>query len=211
LLKAFFLPAKQQTALLRAEIRREIAKELGAEAGGGNFYTPFWSDAKNHIRGIADVRVETASRVSKNPRRKRLYPRLQEGFLNWWENKRRWTNLEFGVEEFAPKARYRFDELNATVKVENLIGITIGEDDSRLIYPYFYEQPIVTERIGQLGLWLMSRALSGYNPDDMRMLDILRSNSNSIADFPFRGDEEEEFLSRYIRLILRWEELRKEY
>jgi hypothetical protein len=211
LLKAFFLPENKRIALLRNDIRSEIAKEEGSDSGGGNFYTPFWSDAKNHIRGSADLRVETARRIEMNERRRRLYPRLQNGFLNWWENRRRWTNLEFVVQDFAPKGHYRFDELDATVKVENLVGISIGEDEKRLIYPYFYEEPVVSETMSRLGLWLMSEALSGYAHGAMRILDIPRSNSNSIEDFPLRGNEKEQFRSHYQRLIDQWERLRKEY
>jgi len=153
LLKAFFLPEAKQVTLLRQDIRSDIAKEQGSDPGGGNFYTPFWSDAKDHIRGAADLRAQTAGRVDMNERRRRLYPLLQNGFLNWWENKRRWTNVEFVVDETAAKGKFKFDDLDATVKVENLVSISIGEDRKRLIYPYFYEEPIVSNSMSRLGLW----------------------------------------------------------
>jgi hypothetical protein len=44
--------------------------------------------------------------------------------------------------------------------------------------------------MSRLGLWLMSEALSDHAAEDMRILDLLRSNSNSISDYPLRGSEE---------------------
>jgi hypothetical protein len=211
LLKAFFLPENKRIALLRDDIRSEIAKEQGSDSGGGNFYTPFWSNAKEHIHGTADLRLKTAQRIEMNERRRRLYPLLQNGFLHWWENKRRWTNVDFVVDDVAPKGRYRFDDLDAIVKVENLVSVSIGENRKRLIYPYFYEEPIVNDAMSRLGLWLMSEALPGHGPGDMRILDIPRSNANSIGDLPLRGDEEAQFIFHYERLIDLWEQLREEY
>lgn len=211
LLKAFELPENKLISLLREDIRREISKENGVASGGGDFHSPFWSDAKHFASFGVDLRLSTANRVAANHRRKRLYPPLCEGFLNWWDNKRRWRNVPLKAYETSVKGRYEFDELDAVVKVENLLGLTIGEQESRLIYPYLPEEPSLTDRNGQLGLWLLSSALPEHNSHDMRILDVMRSDACSITNTPLRGDEEEIFTYKYKQIIEKWDNLKEEY
>lgn len=211
LLKAFQLPNNELTTFLRADIRREIAKENGGNTGGGDFYAPFWSDVKHHVAGNCDLHEETGRRIIANDRRNRLYPLLRDGFINWWDNKRRWRNEPFGFQPLRVKARYRIEELDAIVKVENLLGLSIGEQDNRLIYPYLYESPELNDQISRLGLWLLSTALSEYNKQDMRLLDVIRSNSYAVSDMSFQGTERAEFILNFERIINKWERLKSEY
>lgn len=211
LLKAFYLPENKLTSLLRDDIRSEIAKKNGLSTSGGEFYTPFWSDAKAHILGTNDLATMTASRIAANDRRKRLYPLLRDGFLDWWQFRRRWSNQPFSFHEFAPKSKHEFEELGATVKVENVVGLTIGDQSNRIIYPYFFEEPTVIDSMARLGLWLMSVALPEHHSEEMRILDIMRGKSYSSSDVSLTGNEESEFVFQYKRIIVRWEELWEDY
>jgi hypothetical protein len=56
LLKAFYLPEAPRRSFLRADIRSEIQKESGTDLAGGDFHLPFWTDAKNHVRGLLDLK-----------------------------------------------------------------------------------------------------------------------------------------------------------
>ena len=97
LLKAFALPDNKLTSLLREDIRQDKAKEKGEFNGGGDFHGPFWADAKNFILNGTDLKELTQIRVNANPRRKRLYPALLNGFMSWWNNNRRFGKNIFSV------------------------------------------------------------------------------------------------------------------
>ena len=89
LLQAFGLPENKVTSMLRQDIRNEIAKENGTNSDGGDFHVPFWADAKDFALSGADLNLSTEARIISNKSRKRLYPKLHNGFMNWWKNKRR--------------------------------------------------------------------------------------------------------------------------
>jgi len=212
LLQFFYLPDPARKALLRADIRDEIKKEAGRKASsGGDFHTPFWTDAKNHVAGILDLQVQTNSRVAGNKARARLYPQLNDGFLKWWNEKRRWRNEEF---EFIPNsviAKLPIAEVGGVIKIENLLALRIGDQSNRIIYPYFAEVPILTEEGARIGLWIMGEALPSYSRDDLRILDVLRGTSVAVRDVPFLGNERDLLLRNYRRLNDEWEKLREEY
>lgn len=207
LLKLIELPDKKLISILRQDIRTDLRKG----SGGGNFYSPFWSDAKLHVAGDSDLDQSTISRISSNKGRERLYPQLRDGFLDWWDNKRRWRNETFSFQRASVKTQYKIDELGVIVKVENLLGFSIGEQDSRLIYPYFSEDLLLSIRNSQLGLWLLSTALPEHKNQNMRILDIFKSKSFAIEDLPFLGNERDELIEHFARIIKKWEELKLEY
>ncbi len=210
LLKLIFLEPNKRRAALRAEIREELRREAGEDAGGGDFYTPFWADAKSHVFGAADLRRATDGRIVANARRQNLYPQLRDGFLKWWDEKRRWTNSPFKPGKNY-KARFRFPGLDATVKVESLLSVIDGVGQEYVVYSYFAPEPRLTAESARLGLWLLTQALPTIPPSQLRILDIIRGNTFSIDRNPLAGDEEIEFRARFARLIRERDELRAEY
>lgn len=216
LLKAFEEPANKKTSLLRSDIRNEIKKLKGEASGGGDFHGPFWSDAKNHASGKIDLSIATLNRIALNESRGRLYPELSEGFLEWWHKKRRSRNETITAFPYSVKKHFEIQNLNATIKVENLLSINIGGNNEgqisqRLIYPYFSEEPILTNQSARLGLWLLSKALPEYNPEYLRILDVIRAKAFSLEDNPLKGNEEQIFIQKYAALISEWEELYQQY
>lgn len=211
LLMLFYAPNNLRVTVLRADIRQELKKERGNSEGGGDFYTPFWSDAKAHVTGTADLQVLSRDRIDKNRRRRDLYPRLTDGFLNYWNEKRRWRNEPFELIPSSPKARFRIPELDAVVKVENLLTIRIGGQEDRIIYPYFSKDPELPSEGARIGLWLLDQALKGYRLEDMRILDILRSASCGTIDYPLHGDEGDLFLQKYDHVLREWKKLKEDY
>ncbi len=97
-LKVGFSNASRRRSELRADIRQEIAREAQADSGGGDFYVPFWADAKAHALGTRDLRQAVRERIAANGGRAALYPRLRDGFLQWWDERRRLTNAPVQVE-----------------------------------------------------------------------------------------------------------------
>ncbi|MGH1467211.1 MAG: hypothetical protein ACRBBQ_17825 [Cognatishimia sp.] len=211
LLAAFGSPEAKQISMLRADIRAEIAKESGKNGGGGDFHVPFWSDAKSYVLEGIDFEARTQTRVASNDRRKRLYPDLHAGFMDWWLNKKRFNNEELIPYPTEIKSHFTIGGLHATVKVENFLGLSIGADDKRIIYPYFAETPILTAEYARLGLWLISKAFPELQIDDFRVLDVLRGTSYSPQDCTWLGNEEQTFEWLYENLLSRWDELKTEY
>lgn len=202
---------RQRTSLLRANITEQIRREInGPGTGGGDFHSPFWADAKAYAAGGADLRQASGSRVEANDGRARLYPLLTEGFLVWWLERRRQRNEPFTIIEQNIKGRLELTGLGV-VKIENNLAFQIGEDDRRVVYPYFCEDPEMTEQVARLGLWAMSAAIPDYSIDSMRVLDVIRGRSFSILDTPTTGTEEADFRAAYQVLLDRWRELRREY
>lgn len=211
LLNAMYASNPQRITLLRTDIRSEIKKAKGfGNSTGGDFYGPFWADAKRHVAGELDLRLATNERIKSNEARERLYPVLSDGFLLWWEQKRRLRNVPFSLIPTNIKARYEIASAG-TVKVENTLSITVGDTSHRIIYPYFCEDPGLCDEAARLGLWLMSKCIKGYALQDMRLLDVINGRSFSTLDTPLLSNEEELFTAKYKALISEWNDLRAEY
>jgi hypothetical protein len=211
LLQMFYSPDGKRTAALRADIRDEIRKRNGDDSGGGDFHTPFWTDAKSHVVGEVDLRIQMKARIDSNGRRKRLYPQLTDGFLSWWNERRRWKNEPFELIPARVKARFRIPELGAVVKIENMLAVKIGGQSNRIVYPYFAEEPSLSDEGGRIGLWVLDQALAAYELEELRILDVIRSASFGVVDFPLRGDERDMFLRRYESALMEWRKLWEEY
>lgn len=213
LLRLFYAPNAKRIEILRVDIRTEIARDLEEDddGGGGDFYVPFWSDAKDHAAGASDLRLTTAARIEVNSRRGNLYPRLLDGFLRWWNDTRRRINEPFQLIRDSISALFPVDELDAIVKVENVLALRVGDNSDRVIYPYFSVETPLTEEGARIGLWLLGQSLRRFNLSEIQILDVFRGRSFSNRDLPFRGDERRVFLTRYRALIAEWERLRREY
>jgi uncharacterized protein (DUF779 family) len=80
-----------------------------------------------------------------------------------------------------------------------------------LVYPYFSEEPALTETWARVGLWLMSEAFTTFSITDMEILDVLRGRSFGGGSLSLRGDEETRFQRRYAEILEAWKEMRPEY
>ncbi len=210
LLMLMFLSDKKRQSALRNDIREEIAKESGRASNGGDFYAPFWADARSHIFGSSELDVTVKDRIDVNKRRQNLYPQLKDGFLRWWTERRRWTN-----EPFQPgrqiRANYDFVELKSTVKIDSIISVRDAQGVEHFIYPYFAKDPILGKEAARLGLWLLTTALNEVPSDEIRILDVIRGQTYSIDRNPLIGTERHEFLERYGSLINERAVLKEEY
>lgn len=211
LLTLMFADKPHMVAILRQDIRSQIKKDRGMSTGGGDFYGPFWRDAKDHVNGASDLIAATITRIAADPKRKRLYELLQQGFLDWWNVKRRWTNEDPASKILSVKGSLALPELDCTVKVENLLATTIGNSRNRVIYPYFSEFPELEPVAARLGLWVMCECIADFPREEFRILDVVRGQSYSIDDVPFQGNEAADFRRKYAEVLVVWTELRKEY
>lgn len=211
LLLLFFAPESLRIRTIRTDIRRERDKALGEEGEGGDFYVPFWADAKAHMFGLGDLHALTQARIDRNLRRKRLYEAAESGFLGWWDDKRRWRNEPIQPTALPTKAKLHIHKAGV-VKIDNVFALDSGPNFHRLIYPYFGEKPSITKDAARLGLWALSRGLGSHHDiADMRLLDVQRGASFGIVDAPLRGDEEETFGTEYADVVSTWQRLEKEY
>jgi hypothetical protein len=209
LLKILFLAPNKLQSAIRADIREDRAREAGEDSSGGDFYAPFWADAKSHVFGTADLHLKVRQRIALNHRRGNLYPKLRDGFLLWWNNRRRWTNEPFRPGQ-SVKARFSFPGVAAVVKVDSILSVRDGLDAERLVYPYFAPEPVLSEHAARLGLWLLVAALPEVPPNAIRILDVIRGQTFSLDRSPLRGNEEEELRRRYVELLRLRDELRRE-
>ena len=211
LLKLCALSENGLISAVRADLRAERDKAQGQDGGGGDFHGPFWSDAKMHVMGAVNLTGQTLLRIDRHAGRKRLYPLLEKGFLTWFDEVRRGTNQTVTWMPESVHNHYEIPELGLTVKVDNLLGLKIGPDKHRLIYPYFSERPILSEKWARIGLWLMAEALQTFSITDMEILDVLRGRSYSGATVFMQGNEEAIFTGRYAEIVDLWHELRPQY
>lgn len=210
LLKILFLDANPRRSALRGDIREEIAREAGDVGSGGDFYAPFWFDAKCHVFGSADLHVCVDDRIAANAGRANLYPLLRDGFLLWWNERRRWTNEPFRPGQLL-KAHFPFPGIDATVKIDSILSVRDGQEEEHFVYPYFAPSPALSDEAARWGLWLLSQALPAVREEELRILDVIRGRTFSIDRNPLRGDEEENFRRRYAAVLREREELRREY
>lgn len=186
------------------EDRRRI--EFSGE-GGGDFFGPFWSDAKAFATEGANLVAATESRVEAHGGRSRLYPILCERFSQWWYQFERTINEPLIPLRETVHARRDFDDLDVTIKVDNLLAFQIDRDRHRLIYPYFSESPPLSQRWARVGLWVMTEVLEGFRGLDMVILDVQRGRSFSLREIDFRGDEEAIFMNRMAELRVFWDNI----
>lgn len=213
MLKILFLDPNECRSAIRADIREDLAKE--AEAGGDapnirGFYAPFWAAAKKHVFDGQDLRKRVDELIALNPQRKNIYPRLCEGFLLWWDQRRRWTNLPFSPGR-PIKKQFPFPGLGVTVKIDNILSVKDGLDVERAVYPYYFPKPGLSDEAARWGLWLLTTALPEIPRDEFRVLDVIRGRTFSLDRTPLQGNEEDKFRRRYTEVLRLWDTLRKEY
>ncbi|AOF98278.1 hypothetical protein [Sphingobium sp. RAC03] len=209
LLQLLYASPRDQQTLLRAEIRAEIAKENGVSGGGGDFYGPFWADARDHVFEINDLHLATDDRIARNNRRARLYPILRDGFLKWWNEQRRWTNTPFESVR-APSGQLKFSEI-LTIKVDGIIAVKDATGTSRYIYPYFSETPALKNEGARISLWVFYRTFPGLDFNNFRILDVPRGRIYSPDRCYLEGDEAQILKQKYDNLWQMYVNLEEDY
>jgi hypothetical protein len=207
LIKLLVMSTKDRRKELLSIIRKETTAPGAARPTGGDFYLPFWADAKAHMAGTAELPGSVRSRIDRNSRRRNLYPRLQDGFLGWWNEKRRWIN---DPHELAGpvKARFVLQDIGLTIKVEGAVKINVRDRFDRVIYPYFAPDHPIVDPGARLALWVLTKVLPDTKPDEFRILDVFAARSFGIGDAPPLGDEEEVFNTKYAAMKTEMDEIR---
>lgn len=209
LIKLCYLTPNRQIAEVRSDIRLEIARERGDLEGGGDFHSPFWRDAREHAFHREDLHANVESRIEANGARLRLYPRLRDGFLNWWNDTRRWTNEPF-LQIEAPHTRFQFGELG-TIKIEGILAVRDAGAAEHYVYPYFAEAPTLSEEAGRVALWVIREALPHLDASNFVVLDVLRGRPFTLDRYPLTGNEQDILRRRYAGLLEMRDRLLPEY
>lgn len=210
LLKILFLNPRAQLSEIRKDIREDLNRESRASSSGGDFYAPFWADARGHVFGNFDLSDRVQHRIDANWRRANLYPQLRDGFLTWWNERRRWTNEPFQPGQ-ALKTQFSFPGIDALVKVEGILSVRDGLGVEHAVYPYFSPEPELSDEAARFGIWLLVNALPLVPEEEIRILDVIRGQTFSLGRMELRGDEEHEFRQRYRALLRRRDMVRGEY
>ncbi|WP_394654294.1 hypothetical protein [uncultured Sphingomonas sp.] len=211
LLKIMYLDGPARVSALRADIRDDISRERDdREGSGGDFYGPFWRDAKDHVFGASDLREQTRLRIARNNRRRNLYEQLRDGFLLWWDERRRWTNEPF-QRAGSIRTVKRLDGVDADIKFANVLAVRDGNDEEHFVYPYWFARPPLNNESARLGLWALCEAFPHINRGELRLLDVIRGQTYSLDRNPLRGDEAALFQRRFLLALNQWTQLRREY
>ncbi|MBT2246117.1 hypothetical protein JQK15_21665 [Sphingobium sp. BHU LFT2] len=210
-LQLFYARQALRQSILKNDIRLDRKKEAGGtRSQGGDFYLPFWTDVKKHISGDGDLPDMTNLRVASNNNYKRLYPLLKDGVLELLSAKLRWSNEPVEIIPQSVHGKLRIEGVGGTIRIRDALHARVRGKYTRVVYPYFSEDPALPDEGGRLGLWAMQQALTKLDPSDMRIIDPLRRVFFSPQTTPLRGDEEEVFHGRYKSLIAEWERLKLE-
>lgn len=210
-LQLFYAQQSLRRSILKEDIRLDRRKEAGGtRSRGGDFYLPFWSDVKSHISGDGDLAQLTDERINSNRRFMRLYPLLKEGVLELLSAKLRWSNESVEIIPQSVHGNLRVDDLGGKIRIRDALHARVRGEYTRVVYPYFSEEPALPEEGGRLGLWVMQQALPELDPDDMRVIDVLRRTFFSPQTTPLQGNEEAAFRENYRSLISEWERLKRE-
>jgi hypothetical protein len=208
-LQLFYAPEPLRISLLKEDIRLDRRKEEGGNRSkGGDFYLPFWSDVKKHIAGDADLSKMTADRINSNKRFKRLYPLLKDGVVELLNAKLRWSNEPVQIVPKSVHGNLELADVGGIIRIRDALHARVRGEYSRVVYPYFSEDPALSEEGGRLGLWVMQQALTDVDPNDARIIDPLRRTFFSPQTTPLKGDEGNVFREKYASVITDWERLK---
>ncbi|MBB4120565.1 hypothetical protein [Martelella radicis] len=211
LLQLFYAAPPLRRSILKRDIHLDRKKaDGGNRTQGGDFHGPFWSDVKKHIAGEGELLQLTDARVNSNKNFRRLYPLLKEGVLELLNEKLRWSNERVEIIPQSVHGNLQIEDLGATIRIRDALNARVREKYTRVVYPYFSEDPALSEEGARIGLWVMKRALINLNEDDMRIIDPLRKTFFSPQTAPWQGDEESVLHKRYRSLISEWEHLKRE-
>ena len=211
ILQLFYAPQPLRISILKEDIRLDRKKaEGGNRSQGGDFYLPFWTDVKRHLAGDGDLSELTADRIRSNGNFKRLYPLLRDGIIELIGAKLRWSNEPVEIVPKSIHGNLKFEDVAGTIRIRDALNARVRGEYTRVVYPYFSEEPSLSEEGGRLGLWAMRQALPQVDPGDVRVIDILRRTFFSPQTTPLRGDEEIVFREKYVSLVTEWENLKLE-
>lgn len=209
-LQLFYAPPRLRRSILKEDINLDRKKDAGGtRKKGGDFHGRFWSDVKKHIGGDGDLVLLTADRIKSDRRVERLYPLLRDGVLELLSAKLRWSNEPLEILPQSVHGNLRIAKTGGTIRIRGALHARVRGEYSRVVYPYFSEDPALPEEGGRLGLWALQKTLIGLDAEDMRIIDPLRKTFFSPQHTPLEGDEEKLFLEKYRSLIDEWERLKQ--
>lgn len=186
-------------------IRKENNPEK-ASSGGGDFHGVLWAAFKDCIFEYDPDSFDQIVKalIDANSRRKRLFPPLAQGLKSWGLEKQRWMNEEIKRIK-SPTGTITVDGLDIALKVNNILALEIVGKGNRYIYPYFSEEPTVTKEAARVALWQLHQTLPDLDINEIRILDVMRGKSYSVADVPFVGDEQTLFEHHIKSIMQRWD------
>ncbi len=208
ILKIAYAPEKMVRKDIFDDVSGTIRKENNPdtiERGGGDFHGVLWAAFKDQIFEEAPESFEEAveTLILSNPRRKRLFPALAAGLKSWGLEKRRWINEDIKRIK-SPTGTICVEGQDVAFKVNNILALEIVGKSNRYIYPYFSEEPALSNEAARVALWQIHMALPDIDINEFRLLDVMRGRSFSIAEVPFAGNEQVLFEQHATRIMNQW-------
>lgn len=203
------LPHARRLRMIERDARRAVyVEQFGkdADGGGGDFYGPFWADAKRSaVDDSFDLASATVERIASNKSRRRLYPVLLNGFESGWAVLRQ-ARISGGVITLVSnlavtlKGSEGEDRLRAT----NALSVQEAGTHLHITYPYFSKDVGLGTRHARLGLAVLKQGFASAKPKTVAILDVLRGNL-------FVGDEVIEDSSAREQVVERYDAVMREW
>lgn len=204
------LPEAKRISEFRIIARRDKKRQEGVtDDTGPDFYSGFWSDAKSHVYGLSDLRDTTPVRIAANDGRARLYPMLQDGFLTWWDERRRWQNAPF---QKIPSIKGQVDiGTGAIIRLDNILSVKDSQGVDHHVYPYWCETPVIDEELATIAIQVLLKAFPEQDPNEIRILDTIRGVTYSVDRVDLGLVTWDDVKGRHRRLKSEYQKIRKTY
>jgi hypothetical protein len=201
------LPQPRRLKLIERDARKALYEErFGKLSDGGDFYGPFWADAKRSAvdRGFC-LKSATDERISSNKSRRRLYPHLLEGFETGWTSLKASSFGEAALSLVMRLAVYvKGSEEEDHIRATNVLAVTESDRSLHITYPYFSKDVKLGMRHARLGLGVLRQGFATAQPKTVAILDVLHGSIYIDSGEDIGDPEHKELVDRYDAVMREW-------
>lgn len=201
------LPQPRRLKAIERDARRAVYGErFGKASDGGDFYGPFWSDAKRSaVEREFCLASATSDRIARNKARRRLYPQLLIGFQQGWNSLRSSRITEAALELVSRlSVTIKGSEAEDHIHASNVLAVREPIGSLHITYPYFSKDVGLGERHARVGLRVLRQGFATAKPQSVAMLDVLRGNLFVDPGSEIESSARAELVDRYDAVMREW-------
>jgi hypothetical protein len=201
------LPHARRLKVIERDARKAVfADRFGKSSDGGDFYGPFWSDAKRSaVEREFSLAAATADRIARNKSRRRLYPQLLRGFEQGWRGLRT-SRITAATLELVTRlsVTIKGSEEEDYIHASNVLAVKEPRGVLHIAYPYFSKDVGLGVRHAKVGVRVLRQGFARAKPESVAMLDVLRGNLFVGADGEVDTSARDELVDRYDAVMREW-------
>jgi hypothetical protein len=202
------LPHARRLRAIERDARRSVYEEKYGKGSsdGGDFYGPFWADAKRSVVDeVFDLAEATDERIASNKSRRRLYPILRTGFEAGWTTLRDSRPIASTL-RLIPKlaVTVKGSEAEDHLRATSVLAVQDPDKILHITYPYFSKDQRLGQRHARLGLSILKQGFAPAKPRTVAILDVLRGKSFVAEDIGSDDSGKDELIDRYDAVMREW-------